>query len=71
MDSSWSRFPMGRKLVRPFWFSGILLMASLSYAGEARQAQSDDWEKILARARQDEHPAERGDRGEASSCLDP
>ena len=28
-------------------------MASLSYAGEARQAQSDDWEKILARARQD------------------
>jgi iron(III) transport system substrate-binding protein len=53
MDSSWFRFPMGRKLVRSFWFSGILFMASLSYAGEARQAQSDDWEKILARARQD------------------
>ena len=44
---------MVRKLIRSFWFPGILLMASLSYAGEARQAQSDDWEKILARARQD------------------
>ena len=53
MDSRWFRFPMGRKLIHPFWFPGILLIASLSYAGEARQGQSDDWEKILARARQD------------------
>jgi ABC-type Fe3+ transport system substrate-binding protein len=32
---------------------GILCFASYLYAGEARQAPPDDWEKILARARQD------------------
>jgi ABC-type Fe3+ transport system substrate-binding protein len=53
MGCKWFRFPTGRKLIHPFWFPGILLVASLSYAGEARQGLSDDWEKILARARQD------------------
>jgi ABC-type Fe3+ transport system substrate-binding protein len=33
--------------------ASILLSAALSYAGEARQTQADDWDKILARARQD------------------
>ena len=31
----------------------LVLFAGLCYAGEAKQAQADDWEKILARARQD------------------
>jgi iron(III) transport system substrate-binding protein len=31
----------------------FLVFAALAYAGEARQAQPDDWEKVLARARQD------------------
>jgi ABC-type Fe3+ transport system substrate-binding protein len=33
--------------------ASILLSAALSYAGEARQTQADDWDKVLARARQD------------------
>jgi ABC-type Fe3+ transport system substrate-binding protein len=33
--------------------ASILLSVALSYAGEARQTQADDWDKILARARQD------------------
>ena len=36
-----------------FVAASILLSAALSYAGEARQTQADDWDKILARARQD------------------
>ncbi|HTN71804.1 MAG TPA: extracellular solute-binding protein [Methylomirabilota bacterium] len=31
----------------------LLLFATVTYAGEAKQSQADDWEKILARARQD------------------
>jgi len=44
---------MRRKLIRPLWLPGIFFIVSMSYAGEARQPQTDDWEKILARARQD------------------
>ncbi len=33
--------------------ASVLLSAALSYAGEARQTQADDWDKVLARARQD------------------
>ena len=31
----------------------LVVFAAFSYAGEARQSQPDDWEKILAKARQD------------------
>jgi ABC-type uncharacterized transport system YnjBCD substrate-binding protein len=44
---------MCNKLICLLGLTGMLLVASLAHAGEARQAQTDDWDKILARARQD------------------
>jgi ABC-type Fe3+ transport system substrate-binding protein len=36
-----------------FWLVGICFLASLSFAGEARQTPSDEWDKVLSRARKD------------------
>jgi ABC-type Fe3+ transport system substrate-binding protein len=49
------RFKSSRTTIPELLFvaASILLSAALSYAGEARQTQADDWDKILARARQD------------------
>jgi len=33
--------------------ASVLLSAALSYAGEARQNEADEWDKVLARARKD------------------
>lgn len=41
------------QMLGAFCWLGVILLAPLSYAGDARQAQSEEWDKTLARARQE------------------